>query len=100
MEQTDCLLPQAMHVYSGHVVLVGNFVYAGGGICQRKDSEYVVLKYNYRNETWCSLPRVNRKGFAMVNFENQLVLISGATVRAGESNIYLQDLIVWNEMQH
>ena len=97
-KQTDCLLPQAM--YSGHAVLVGNFVYAGGGICQKKDSEYVVFKYDYRNETWCSLPTVNRKGFAMVSFKNQLVLIGGATVRAGERNIYLQDLIVWNEMQH
>ena len=47
-KQTDCLLPQAM--YNGHAVLVGNFVYAGGGICQKKDSEYVVFKCDYRKQ--------------------------------------------------
>ena len=97
-KQSDHLLPEPM--YNGHAVLVGNFVYAGGGICQKKDSEYVVFKYDYQNEAWCSLPRVNRKRFAMVSFENRLVLIGGATVTAGERTIYLQDLIVWDETHH
>lgn len=97
-KQSDHLLPEAM--YSGHAVLVENFVYAGGGICKKKDSEYVVFKYDCRNEAWCSLPRVNRKGFTMVSFENRLVLIGGATVAAGERTVYLQDLVVWDETLH
>ena len=93
-KQGDCQLPEAM--YSGHAVLVGNFVYAGGGICQKKDSEYIVFKYDYRNETWCSLPTVNRKGFAMVSFQHQLVLIGGITA----TGRILRDLAVWDEAHH
>ena len=95
-KQSDHLLPEAM--YNGCAVLVGNFVYAGGGICQRKDSECVVFKYDYRHKTWCSLPRVNRKGFAMVGFQHQLVLIGGITADARK--VYLTDLVVWDETQH
>ena len=83
---------------NGCAVLVGNFVFAGGGICQRKDSECIVYKYDYRHKTWCSLPRVNRKGFAMVGFQGQLILIGGMTTEAGRK--YLRDLTVWDETQH
>ena len=50
-------------------------LYAGSGICQKKDNEYIVFKYDYRNETWCNLPRVNQKGFAMVSSKISLFLL-------------------------
>jgi len=93
-KQSDHQLPEAM--YNGRAVLVGHFVYAGGGIFQKKDSEYIVFKYDCRNETWCNLPTVNRKGFAMVSFQYQLVLIGGITA----TRRVLRDLAVWDETHH
>ena len=72
-KQSDYLLSQA--VYSGYAVLVGNFVYAGSGICQKKDSEYIVFKYDYRIEIECNLPRENQKGFTMVSSKISLFLL-------------------------
>ena len=94
-------LPEVM--FDGSAVLVGDFVYAGGGSCQRAGSyenECTIFKYDFRNNYWCNLPRTNRHKFAMVCFRDQLVLVGGANPLTNPKNKYLAGLLVWDEQNH
>ena len=89
LEWSQCQdLPENM--VNGHAVVVGGFVYVGGG---RGD---IVHKYHFTNDTWSTLPKVDRKKFAMVCYNSQLILIGGKGLRAE----YCNSLLVWDEQGH
>ena len=93
-------LPEVL--YDGCATVVGKFVYAGGGTCQRMgsyDNECTIFKYDYQNNVCCNLPKIDRHKFAMVSFRNQLVLVGGATP-SWIGTVRLSSLSVWNEEQH
>ena len=77
----------------GYAVLVGDFVYVGGGICTSGDTVY---KYSYKNNNWSTLPKANRQKFAMVCYKKQLILIGGRGLNAE----YYGSLLVWDEVLH
>ena len=77
----------------GYAVLVGGFVYVGGGNCASGDAVY---KYSYKNNNWSTLPKANRQKFAMVCYKKQLILIGGRGLNAE----YYGSLLVWDEVLH
>ena len=89
-------------VYDGCAAVVGNFAYIGGGTCQRTgtfDNECTVFKYDYRNNICCNLPKTGRHKFAVISFQDQLVLVGGATpTRFG--TVHLNSLLLWDEGKH
>ena len=75
----------------GHAVVIGEFVYAGGGT-----NGDIVYKYHIKNNNWATLPKANRQKFAMVCYNSQLILIGGKGLRAE----YCNSLLVWDEQTH
>ena len=67
------------------------------------DNEFTVLKYDYTNDTWCSLPMLSRHKFALACYKSQLVLIGGAVpikVTASWKVQYCDSLLVWDDKEH
>ena len=84
-------------VYDGCAAVVGSFAYIGGGTCRGGfDNECTVFKYHYRKNNCCTLPTSGRHKFAMISFQNQLILVGGAT----PGNVYLDSLLVWDEEEN
>ena len=81
--------PLPENMVDGHAVVIGEFVYAGGGT-----NGDVVYKYHIKNNTWATLPKANRQKFAMVCYNSQLILIGGKGL------IYCNSLLVWDEQTH
>ncbi len=95
-------LPEVM--FDGNAVLVGGFVYAGGGSCQRTGSyqnECTVFGYDNCQDSWFRLPPIARHKFSLVAYLNQLVLVGGATPggRAAPADC-LRSLAVWDQTSH
>lgn len=100
----------------GYAVYVKGYVYVGGGkygyipklpsainltVRGNLEEERTVFKYDLRNDTWCTLPRVSVCWFAMANFEDELVLIGGAILKRKFWDItYSKELAVWDEQRH
>lgn len=97
-------LPEVL--YDASAVLVDKFVYAGGGTCQITggfDNEFTILKYDYTNDTWCSLPKLSRHKFALACYKGQLVVIGGAVpanVSGRWKAQYCDSLLVWDDKRH
>ena len=83
--------PLPENMVDGHAVVIGEFVYAGGGT-----NGDVVYKYHIKNNNWATLPKANRQKFAMVCYNSQLILIGGKSLRAE----YCNSLLVWDEQTH
>ena len=85
-------------MFDGSTAVVGDFVYAGGGSCERTmsyESVRSVFGYNYRHDTWVDLPITDRHKFTLVSYQNQLVLVGGAT--PSRRLQYLSSLAAWDE---
>ena len=85
----------------GSAVVIGDHIYVGGGKCERKllgisDNECTVFAYEYKRDVWdkLPLPQSRRHRFALVAFQDRLVLIGGSNpdVKSG----YLNTLIEWD----
>ena len=58
-------------------VVVGDFVYIGGGDAGKVRDICTVMKLNIQPEKWTKLPQYSAMYFAMTSFANQLVLVGG-----------------------
>ena len=83
--------PLPENMADGHAVVIGEFVYTGGGT-----NGDTVYKYHFKNDSWGALPKPNRQKFAMVCYNNQLILIGGKGLRAE----YCNTLLVWDEQAY
>ena len=83
--------PLPENMVDGHAVVIGEFVYAGGGT-----NRDIVYKCHVKNNTWGALPKANRQKFAMVCYNSQLILIGGKGLRAE----YHKCLLIWDEQTY
>ena len=91
-------------------VCIGDFVYMGGGVCwiqnlipmNTSDGACTVFKYDSKNDTWCTLPKVDIHKFGMAEYQKRPVLIGGASRRKylGDTLEYSNQLNVWDDTTH
>ena len=60
-------------------VVIGDFVYVGGGSADNDHNSCTVMKLDLRRDEWTKLPQYSAKWFAMTTFNNELVLVGGHT---------------------
>ena len=71
-------------------------MYAGGGSAKDR-KECIVLKYSWQGQTWATLASAERSKFAMVSYQNELVLIGGIDEK---TSMWLASVLVWDEHMH
>ena len=80
-------------------VLVGDFVYAGGGSCKDYDTGCTIFRYSSENDVWGSLQKLDRQKFALASYRDELVVIGGETPKRMplQSAEYHNSLRIWDK---
>ena len=60
-------------------IVVGEKVYVGGGYTSERSDRYKFFQYNWRGDTWSTLPRCPVECFGMAYFMGRIITVGGVT---------------------
>ena len=83
-------------MYSSSAVIIGRYIYCGGGSTDTSSREQVISKYSIENDSWSDLPSLCRSKFSLVEYQQRLVAIGGMKV-GQKTPYYCRDLLCFND---